>query len=288
MEFWLPTVPIFCLVAVWLARPPWKTGLAISLLTLAAVACAVGLIQSHRQRLEADSIRFYREVFARAGLDASQANSLAGAFANQSYRTNIELQHLMALGLGFPVVLAGLVLGARRDAGERRTAVAAEVSPTSRLRVALRIVGISCLVAGLFPYYSWTPRPPSGAGVPPINLPGAGAVADRTSITTVRLGLPFSPLLRYHQEERFMAESPIPSASKSNVSTKAEDMGPPIARKPSESGDVSIVTWRYEIQILSWSTAVAGAGIILLVASFLVSGRRPATTAVETRTGPGV
>jgi hypothetical protein len=43
-----------------------------------------------------------------------------------------------------------------------------------RLRMALRIVAASCLVAGLFPYCSHTSGPPPEADFPPIDLPVVG------------------------------------------------------------------------------------------------------------------
>jgi hypothetical protein len=146
-----------------------------------------------------------------------------------------------------------------------------------RLRMGLLIVGISCFVAGLLPYYSHTIGPPSDAGFGPMDAP---------STTTVRLGLPFSPMFRYHREDRFSADTSSPAASEAHITIKTPDTKSPVELKTVKFSARLSVEWRFEI--LSWSTAIAAAGIILLVVSSLGRGRRPAAEAVETGTAPGV
>jgi hypothetical protein len=121
----LPVVPVLSLIFVWLARPPWKTGLAISVLTLAAVVCAVEVIQWQRIYLEGDLPQFYQSNFRKAGITDQQAAAISSSISYQSYSMNIELQFLMALGLCFPVILSGVVLGGLRRPPERPEARAA-------------------------------------------------------------------------------------------------------------------------------------------------------------------
>jgi hypothetical protein len=92
-------------------------------------------------------------------------------------------------------------------------------------------------------------------------LRGLETHPDRSSDKLVRLGLPFSPLFRYHREDKVAAEtSAVPEPKGGIVKTQTYNS--------SFSSD-----WSYEL--FSWSAALVVVGIALLVASFLMRGNRP-------------
>jgi len=113
----------------------------------------------------------------------------------------------------------------------------------------LRIAGLGCLVAGLFP-------------------DRASAVSAGASRTDIRLGLPCSPLLRYHEE----------TATDSDVTLTQPDGRSFVAKSLSRQAS----GWRLEF--FSWSAALAVAGMVLLVLAFR-RRRRPAP--VEPAGTPG-
>jgi hypothetical protein len=83
-----------------------------------------------------------------------------------------------------------------------------------------------------------------------------------------------------------MAETSNPPVTEANIRIKTSDRKSPVELKIVKFSTGFSTEWRFEI--LSWSTAVAAAGIILLLVSFLGRGRRPIAEAVEMRTGLGV
>jgi hypothetical protein len=106
-----------------------------------------------------------------------------------------------------------------------------------------------------------------------LEFPGFGTLPDRPSNTLVRVGLPFSPLFRYHRENSFSAESPAIPATGDRITVKSGEtkfIGEMTSVKFSSGSSAS---WR--IEFLSWSAAAAALGILLLVCSFLVRRGRP-------------
>jgi hypothetical protein len=157
-----------------------------------------------------------------------------------------------------------------------------------RTRLALRVAGVAGLAVGLFPYYSHTSGPPPDAGVPPLQLPGVGALPDRSSSTLVRLGLPFSPLYRYQREDSFSAETSTTPAAGGSVTVQSGEAAFTGEVKTVKFSSGFSSSWR--VEFLSWSAAVAAVGIVLVVVSFLARGRNPApppaADAGGTGTGP--
>ena len=103
----------------------------------------------------------------------------------------------------------------------------------------LRVAGIACLVAGLFPHYERTPRPDG--------QPGSATV-------DVRLGLPFSPLFRYHYERSDAAGSSMFEGYRVEYSSSTSWSA----------------TWRIYVSV---SGALVVAGLVLVVVSFLRRSR---------------
>jgi hypothetical protein len=136
-----------------------------------------------------------------------------------------------------------------------------------RTRIAVRVVGAVCLVAGLFPYYSRTSEPPSETGSSPIEIPVFGALPDRSSNTLFRLGLPFSPLFRFHREDRYEEKTSTTRAGEGAIRVKSED-GNLVDVKTVNFKSSSSFDWR--LGFFSWSAAVAAVGAVLLVVSFLM------------------
>jgi hypothetical protein len=106
-------------------------------------------------------------------------------------------------------------------------------------RWVLRIAALACLVAGLWPDYVRAPAsPPVGAS------------------TDLRLGLPFSPLYRYHRESIDSAESVTMFGDGARI----------------EASSISGYRSEWHIRFFSWSAALVLAGTVLIVVS-LRSGR---------------
>jgi hypothetical protein len=133
-----------------------------------------------------------------------------------------------------------------------------------RTRLALRIVGVACLLVGLCPYYSYTSQPSVNTANPQVQSPGPGVSVTRSSTTTFGLGLPFSPLYRQTRIESFTTTSPGDSSERST--------------------GFMVMS---EAQFQRWSTAVAGTGFFLLVVSLLMRGRRPVASPVDGAIGTG-
>jgi hypothetical protein len=100
---------------------------------------------------------------------------------------------------------------------------------TRGLRIALRVAGAACLVAGLWPEWSTASGPDGGR-------------------TDLRIGVPGSPAYWYHREEFSME----------NVNATASD-GARI-----EASSLSGYRSEWHVRVFSWSIALVLAGAVLL------------------------
>jgi hypothetical protein len=120
----------------------------------------------------------------------------------------------------------------------------------------LRLAGIVCLVLGLFPYLTHT-RTTTGApsdDVPSMPPKSSGVTTtEDTSITSVSLGLTFSPLLEFRLEQ-----------SDKKVTTESLQPGGGWTTNFQTSHNT---TTGWSIGFLSWSAALVALGVIFLVIS---------------------
>ncbi len=110
MEVLPALAPIACLCFVWLARPTWKRGLVISLVTVAAVGCSTLLIRDQTDRLTQG---VQQELQGRRGFDKGQEFVLWAVHASVLRGLQSAAQRLMAVALSFAVILASIVFWAR-------------------------------------------------------------------------------------------------------------------------------------------------------------------------------
>jgi hypothetical protein len=145
-----------------------------------------------------------------------------------------------------------------------------------RTRLVLRVVGVACLVAGLFPYYSHTSNPPADSS-------GSGTPSGHSSRTVLRVGLPFSPLYEYEREEHLSVQTTTTTAPQGLVTGKSGE-----ARTVGETSTTQFssgLAFHSRTAFFSGSTVVAVVGLIALGLSFLGRRRGPPAQALPEAAG---